>query len=466
MDETIDGGADPTASAASEQDEDDCECDESDDFETDPEELQECRRLCRRPFFRAVHEDCLSLLSPRLWAGLARLRRVSFENLGKGIKYVLGPPFLYSLAYAVAHSPWLIVGRGAAGRESHPRPPQPDTGAVRLMPRPRTVAIPYALSPWALYHAYRACKPIFTLAAQVAAFRTVFRSRILDEAVVELGRRIRQHRARRCDLYDLYLPPPSNENEDDPATFVLFLPGAGVSPVAYSRPASMLSDAGMHVVVVNTEGTLRLSSHHVGYTTERCRSIQLDALSSASSEAGKAVATRVRWVGVGHSMGCFTLSHLNWKELQLKKVAFWGISPLFVQDLADLSSSSSFTSSCGDNAASEAPSPSPPLLIVQGSDDALNRIAASTNPDLERQFYAKLPSISSSSSSSIGSSNTGAGAGFSTPLAHVVIVEGGTHRGFASYESRLLVEPQGCGQRARQQRRAVDLTVEFVLKGR
>jgi hypothetical protein len=444
MDGTTNASAAPTPPASVV----DCGNDPSNEFEAaNPDELGECRRLCRRPLFRAVQEDFLSLLSPCLWAGLARLRRVSFDSLAKGLMNVLWPPLIYSLAYSVAHSPWVSA-----------RAVPPASSTLSTMPEPRRAAIPYALSPWALYHLYYSCKPIFALAAQVVAFRTVFRSRLLDEAVVELGRRIRQNRARRCPLYDLYLPPPpplpspALPASSDRETWVLFLPGAGVSPVAYSRPAAMLSDAGMCVVVVNTEGTLRLSSHHVGYTTERCRSIQLLALSQKpfSLSQRQARAAGVRWVGVGHSMGCFTLSHLDWKELQLEKVAFWGISPLFVQDLADLSSLPLPSSSPG------AP---PPLLIVQGSDDALNRIAASTNPDLERQFYAKLPSMSENASASVLDAATSA-----TPLAHVAMVEGGTHRGFASYESRLLAEPQGDGQRARQQRRAVDLTVEFILR--
>jgi hypothetical protein len=203
----------------------------------------------------------------------------------------------------------------------------------------------------------------------------------------------------------------------------------------------------VHVAVLNSEPALRVPSRHTGYDTFYIRSVQRhfrDVLQRMPRQRSSADVTddSVRWFGLGHSVGCFTLSHLDFAALNISKLVFWGASPLFVHELADLS-----------RAGEDGKSPLS-LLVLQGSDDKLLAMATASSsdpqqqqqqhPDFAAEFAAKLPRATATTTR---------------------VLPGGTHRGFASYESRALPEPQSDQSRDQQQREAVRLTVQFLLNG-
>jgi hypothetical protein len=398
-------------------------------------EEDEFRRLCRfrklgrRPWFRAAREEVAALVSPRNWLGVARMRRISLDPVWKGVLGIILPIVLYKVTF------FSLSSRAGVPRNQ--------------LPPPRAMLLLYLLSPWALYVGFLASHPIFQTACTVLAFRMIFRSTTLDEATVALGQRVATGRAVRCRRYDLYLPPPNSHEapaansgataklkdsaDDDDATatsapaIVLMLTGAGVSPTSYAPVAALLSDAGMHVAVLNSEPNLRLPSHHLGYDTVHCLSIQREVL-----EQLRYPSRIIQWFGLGHSMGCFSLSHLDHEALRMRRIVFWGASPLFVQDLADLSEAGGRLS----------------LLVVQGGDDKLIEMARTSSaqpqqPDLIAQFESKLPRDPGATTTRV--------------------LPGGTHRGFGSYESRQLTEPQSLESRTWQQHEAVRLTVQFLL---
>jgi len=308
----------------------------------------------------------------------------------------------------------------------------------------------YLLSPWALGMAYRSLGPVRVLGH--AIYRARFgdmRSRTLPEAWEAIADRVLSDRAFRTRKYDAYLPPPpsataatrrsASEDSSSPSPVaILFLPGAGVESVAYSRVASMLSDAGFPVAVVSAE-PMRIASPDLGYDARYLKSVMDDFerrvrrrqhQQRANAPSSSALEPTFQWVGVGHSLGSFTLSHVA-EQLGLSTLVFWGSAP-FVRALADISQQHRPQQGAGQR-------PGIRVRVVQGTNDVVVRMVST--PEATAEYWRRLPG----------------------PREEIErVIEGGTHANFASYASAWSAREEAGISRREQHERAVALTVEFL----
>jgi pimeloyl-ACP methyl ester carboxylesterase len=267
-------------------------------------------------------------------------------------------------------------------------------------------------------------------------------------AQIELKHRLQTNRVVRFRRYDIYLPPPIlNDDGDDDSSLsfssssiqscqaLLFLPGALVPHSAYAEVAARLSDAGLVVVVVSAEPT-RMIHQHLGADVHSIRRImtrvqswlllnhgrhissqstQLQARGNSSTSSSRStvlspppsqlisITRRLtpllisEWSLMGHSMGSFSALRL-FAQLQqkvpqtIRRVVLWGTG-------AFLSLATDMTC-CTDCH----------VLLVQGSDDFV--VAYGTASQAE--FDALLPATTT----------------------YREVISGGTHDGFASYETK------------------------------
>jgi pimeloyl-ACP methyl ester carboxylesterase len=257
---------------------------------------------------------------------------------------------------------------------------------------------------------------------------------------VESGRVYRTRR------YDVYLPPPApagtsaSTSTSNHSHAILFLPGAGVEHVAYSAPATLLSNAGYTVVVVSAEPLL-MGLPELGTTVSAMRRIQqaverrhyhsaFPSKRAARKNTGITPRLKMTWALLGHSMGSFTACQLaeefcksNMGDTEANsKVVMWGSAP-FIDYLPDLSGQQRL-----------------PILVVQGSRDVI--IQAFGTEELTKLFWQRLPEDSAE-----------------------LVLAGGTHSGFANY---LALRPQreedGINNNEEQHRQAVQATVDFLQK--
>jgi alpha-beta hydrolase superfamily lysophospholipase len=262
---------------------------------------------------------------------------------------------------------------------------------------------------------------------------------------VESGRVYRTRR------YDVYLPPPAPARTTYTPVFtttttttnaILFLPGMGVEQVAYSVPATMLSNAGYTVVVVSAEPLL-YGLPAVGTNVSSMRRIQRGieqrhyhssfrfkraAGKKSSKTSTPSRQPKMTWALLGHSLGAFTVCQLAEEFCKSSdttkanlKVVLWAVAP-FIGFLPDLSGHQRL-----------------PVLVVQGSRDDI--IETFATEELTKQFWQRLPE----------------------DAAEVVVV-GGTHSGFANYASLWTKKEKGGISNEEQQRQAVRATVDFLQK--
>jgi predicted Rdx family selenoprotein len=226
---------------------------------------------------------------------------------------------------------------------------------------------------------------------------------------------------------------------------ILFLPGGGVEHVAYSVPATMLSNAGYTVVVVSAEPLL-LGIPALGTNVSAMRRIQrrieqrhdhsmFPSKTAASKQSSKISTTsrhpKMTWALLGHSLGAFTVCQLA-KELfksnmggdtteANSKVVMWAVIPI-IEMLPDLSGHQRL-----------------PVLVVQGSRDYA--IETFATEELTKQFWQRLPEDAAE-----------------------VVVAGGTHSGFTNNVSPWTKKEKGGISNEEQQRQAVRATVDFLQK--
>jgi alpha-beta hydrolase superfamily lysophospholipase len=209
--------------------------------------------------------------------------------------------------------------------------------------------------------------------------------------------------------------------------------------VAYSVPATMLSNAGYTVVVVSAEPLL-FGLPAVGTNVSAMRRIQNGIEQQhyhssfqffkrvARKKSSKTSTTLMSWALLGHSLGGFTVCQLAEAFCKSSdttkadvKVVMWAVAP-FMKMLPDLSGHQRL-----------------PLLVVQGSRDDI--IETFATEELTKQFWQRLPEDAAE-----------------------VVVAGGTHSGFANYVSTWTKKEKGGISNEEQQRQAVRATVDFLKK--
>lgn len=309
-------------------------------------------------------------------------------------------------------------------------------------------------------------------------------SQISNEAIDALATMQRHGRVHRTRHYTIYWPADEisqdstelkHDSKSTPSSkgmtklvFILFIPGFGVSDVAYAPPSLMLLDRDSHrssaasttidrssstrlaAVVVAATDPLRVPSPLLGYTAdyfathvmrpavertmERLR--QQSPSSSVMSSKDMPV---YEWVVMGHSLGGLTAASVA-LEGKFRRVVLWGPAPYlnFVPHLA---------APCSKKEPPEASSAAFPqkILVVQASHDGAVRSLLRAQPAAMEQFWERFP----------------------LERTQRVTLQGGTHAGFASYEP-VLPEDTGAASveelltRLAQQEQAVEATLRFV----
>ncbi|KAL7572891.1 hypothetical protein ACA910_004540 [Epithemia clementina (nom. ined.)] len=371
----------------------------------------------------------------------------------------------------------------------------------------------YAASPWTvsrswskLRHGWRACP--WGAAWQHAQSLRQGHATILPAAWQALAQALAQNRAYRQRGYDVYLPPAlwsatsstddgdkkdkdNNPNDTTTSTTtttttttttlpaIVFFPGMGVSYVAYARPAQRLANLGYVVVLVSGEpwralffndqpryATPYLKRHilqrvqHDLQQQKRRLLRQQQILLQANHKNPKKTNTplRLEWYLAGHSLGGYTATFLaaDWIQRQRReqpeqendqpgeanntatttattnhnnvilygKVAMWGSMPVgaWIPDLTPFTSEELS------------------LLMIHGTADVLVHNSNLVTAAMKQDFVQKLP-----------------------PLVVTRDVEGGTHSGYADYQSAspVYVERNTATTRSQQQAAVVHWTHRF-----
>ena len=252
-------------------------------------------------------------------------------------------------------------------------------------------------------------------------------------------------RAKRLPTCDVYYPSLSSKGERKAKIGFVFYPGALVDRTAYAPVATILSDRGIMVVVVNLEPTrLLLSAYNYNFKEKIQRMIS-DAL--LNSPSGDGVWEVDEWSIGGHSMGANAAITAVAKDMSstIKKVVLYGSGAFPDKTFSDC----------------------PPLrdaagvkvLVINGSEDTF---ATSTvfYPDKERVFREKMPPVISSHATAFA---------FAAGVHGYTIretIEGGNHAGCASYGPQTFPFPDGVRTIAleEQQKNTAKLTADFLLR--
>jgi hypothetical protein len=226
--------------------------------------------------------------------------------------------------------------------------------------------------------------------------------------------RIQQQRAYRTYAYDIYLPPPpitsSSSSSSSTANttrttneYILFLPGAYVEHIAYSEPASLLSDYGYIVIVLSSEplGIVDMylppftpsTIRHIQHTIEQQYNLPNDNDCNNNNNTSSS-----RWILMGHSMGSLTCTTLVSKLSNVNNIVMWGSAP-FLDYMDDISQ---YTHEKNSDKTIR-------VLVVQGTNDDI--IQLYSTPQSIQEFWNRLPKLSTSRYDIVG----------------------GTHHGFSNY---------------------------------
>lgn len=216
--------------------------------------------------------------------------------------------------------------------------------------------------------------------------------------------RFGQARAKRCNDYDLYLPPGT---KDTMTCALLLIPNEKVDRLAYAAIGSQLSDAGILVVVQNTE-PYRLPSTLTGSGLYDINDIQ----NRVEQEY-----TIKEWAICGHGMGSIPAALLV-QELKMNKLVIWGAYPSWNVDLHDFKVS---------------------ILVVIGSKDGY--WTCKTKDDVQR-FKSLLPSENERTM-------------------FLEMIEGGNHAGFAHY-GPIPKDGERSIRLEEQQKKAANVTALFL----
>ncbi|GKZ00838.1 hypothetical protein MPSEU_001035500 [Mayamaea pseudoterrestris] len=254
--------------------------------------------------------------------------------------------------------------------------------------------------------------------------------------------------------------------------FILFIPGLGVSDVAYAsasllllrqqrtmqravqqQTTSPLEIAGVAVVATDP---LRVPSVSLGFNGKNLRKSVMNPVVKRyvrrMQARGKIHDSEIEWVLLGHSLGSFTAAHAA-KELELSKVVMWGSAP-FLQFMPDLTNAiadketnenDEKDSSTRQSTTQRSRNDLLQILVVQASrDGVVEQVVKAGGPSVISDFWKRFPADRTKR----------------------VVIHGGTHAGFADYEPNTkkhadnevgdLISPR------QQQEQAVQATLDFL----
>ncbi|KAL3816307.1 hypothetical protein ACHAXA_011068 [Cyclostephanos tholiformis] len=280
------------------------------------------------------------------------------------------------------------------------------------------------------------------------------RQEAFDSAKVLLADLVKNGRARRMKSCDAYYPPPPPTPDGDGTMVVhqrtarcglVFYPGALVDGAAYAHVASLLSDMGVLVAVVNLE------PHRLVLTTADypLRETTMRAMCDSMLSTDLGTWTVDEWAVGGHSLGGALAMTVVANELHstVKRVVLWGVMSYPHPSVY----------------------PGPPLrdidgvhvLVVNGSEDGI--INSMGGGDKSTKFEESMPPRSSAlSSSTMDAAPPGNDAQGQTLF---VTIRGGNHSGFADYGPQTY--PVQDGTRTitlyEQQCKTAEVTADFLF---
>ena len=284
----------------------------------------------------------------------------------------------------------------------------------------------------------------------VARSMQTLHSATTDDAHDALVRAIQEGQAHQTRQYTVYWPDAATataaQHESikmDSTTmskpsstkllFILFLPGLGVSDVAYAPPMLKLllssqrrarrngssatepAFTSIAAVAVVATDPLRVPSPLLGYTADYLRRnvmnpVVKDTLRRQTSRQIQYSDEDIRaaeWILMGHSLGSLTAASAA-KELNVRRVVLWGPAP-YLTHVPDLvAEASDMTRQNDDSTTCSSPLH---VLVIQGSHDGLVRDLVKAQPDAMDQFWERFP----------------------TDATQRVVLLGGAHAGFAHY---------------------------------
>ena len=388
--------------------------------------------------------DRLRLISPKTWYGMAKNAQkspfvtIDWELLPQGLLGLLLPLILFVVAkHGLQLLPSLL--------------PFVSLGSNTILPR--NILGSYMVSPWACHCVLAGMAKPFVQLGQVGLRQQDFRSPPLPEAVNTLNELVATSRVIRHRRYDIYLPPnvrvgtgndksateiqgkraTDSQSSSHTQKAILWFPGAGIDIVSYAPVAAQLSEGG-YVVVVPSMEPFRLSQEHLGAELSSIRRIMWRVQQQLAANSRSTTVTsfeKLEWIIAGHSAGSFAamrLAHqLHTKQQQRSrlhdtfnissKLVMWASMYLL------------HYGSCLKDTSIE-------VLLIQADNDAL----VAMTKDAKDAFHDKF-----------------------LPQSCVhVMVKGGTHEGFASYQSPL--EEMGKISREAQQTKACRDTLKFLQK--
>ena len=316
----------------------------------------------------------------------------------------------------------------------------------------------YMLSPWACHCVLAGIAKPFVQLGQVGLRQQDFRSLPRPEAVSILNELVATSRVIRYRRYDMYLPPDvrvgtgsdrsateiqgTNDSSRQRANgtptkshaqrAILWFPGAGIDIASYAPVAFQLSEGG-YVVVLPSMEPFRLAQEHLGAEWSSIRRIMWrvqQQLAAATENGSTTSSEKLEWIIAGHSAGSFAamrLAHeLHTKQQQRSR---------FFNDTFDISSKLVMWASMYLHHYGSCLKDTPiEVLLIQADNDAL----LAMTKDAKDSFHAK----------------------FLPQACRHVTVKGGTHEGFASYQSPL--EEVGRISREAQQSKACQETLKFL----
>jgi len=249
------------------------------------------------------------------------------------------------------------------------------------------------------------------------------RSRVLPEAETILQQCLEEGRATWSRNFVVFWPPPSSDTDTDTDTDttpmvqpsrrgIWIFPGALVPHIAYAPIAERLSKAGFVVVIQSLEPT-RLADSKL-LTASQLQKHWNHPLFHPSSQN-----TTIQWNLLGHSMGSFYCMEMARVLPNVHKIVLWGMLSMLHLG-TDLSESTT-----------------PDILVIQGSADA----ARDMTKQYDEEFQQLFP-----------------------PTTDQRTISGGTHGGFANYESPMTssISSSGGITRNEQQALACEWTVQFL----
>ena len=362
--------------------------------------------------------DLLRLFSPITWYGLAKNAEkspfvtIEWERLPQGLVGFL-VPLMIVLGTKQLRPTLLSLGR--------------------ILPC-------YMVSPWACHCFLASMAKPFVQLGQEGLRQRDFRAAALPEAVSTLAELVAQSQAIRYRRFDMYLPPQVPAIEDGGVSShiagkqqkekyhpkaILFLPGTGVDHISYSPIAAQLAEGG-YVVVVPSLEPFRLAQDYLGAEWPSMRRIMIRVQQKLDAKC--------HWILAGHSAGSFAAMALAYQlHTQERQEQQSNIKRGHALDISSrlVMWASMYLLSYATNLKETAIQ----LLLIQGDQDALLEMTKDAKDEFEENY---LP-----------------------PVCRQIIIQGGTHGGFASYSSPLVVE-QGELSREQQQLQACQETLKFL----